>query len=120
MDACVSSGTYIRTLITDLGTSLGEYTVMTSLIRESIEGMSLKEAQSLEEIAQEPHWIDPLRILRPGLMTIEAEDPEKIRHGMTIDLPCAEDHVILTYEGTILAAYERREDHHYHCERGLL
>lgn len=120
MDASVSSGTYIRTLITDLGTSLGEYAIMTSLVRESIEGMALAEAQSLEEIEQEPHWIDPMRILRPGLKTLEAADPEKVKHGMTIDLPCNEEHVILTFEGTILAAYERRGDGHYHCERGLL
>lgn len=119
MDASVSSGTYIRTLISDLGALLGEYAIMTSLVRESIEGLSLQEAQTLEEIEKEPHWISPLRILHPSLHTFEILDPSKVKNGMTIDLPTEEEKVILTYKDEILAAYVRRSDCHYHCERGL-
>ena len=44
MDAVVSSGTYIRTLISDFGKQLSELAIMSSLIRTKIEHLSLEDA----------------------------------------------------------------------------
>ena len=47
-----SSGTYIRTLIDDIGRELGCGAVMTSLKRTSANGFSLSQAHTLEEIEE--------------------------------------------------------------------
>lgn len=45
-----SKGTYIRTIIDDLGTALGSFGVMTSLVRTSSQGFKLEDCMSLDEI----------------------------------------------------------------------
>ena len=46
----VSSGTYIRSLVRDIGRKLGVYATMTRLVRTKIEKYSINESVSLEEI----------------------------------------------------------------------
>lgn len=48
-----SKGTYIRSLIRDIGEKLGCGATMTSLIREATSGFSLNECVSLEELTEE-------------------------------------------------------------------
>lgn len=52
IDVFCSKGTYIRTLIDDLGKNLGCGAVMTSLVRTSAMGFSLEECVTLEELQQ--------------------------------------------------------------------
>lgn len=51
LDVKCSSGTYIRTLIDDLGQALGCGATMTQLVRTEVGNFTLKEAASLEELA---------------------------------------------------------------------
>lgn len=46
----VSSGTYIRSLVKDIGRKLGVYATMTKLVRTKIDKYSMDESVSLEEI----------------------------------------------------------------------
>ena len=46
----VSSGTYIRSLVKDIGRKLGVYATMTRLVRTKIDKYSMDESVSLEEI----------------------------------------------------------------------
>ena len=46
----VSSGTYIRSLVRDIGRKLGVYATMTRLVRTKIDKYSIDESVSLEEI----------------------------------------------------------------------
>jgi len=46
-----SKGTYIRTLIDDIGKELGTFAVMNNLVRLENEGFSIKESFSLEQVA---------------------------------------------------------------------
>ena len=46
----VSSGTYIRSLVRDIGRKLGVYATMTKLVRTKIDKYSIDESVSLEEI----------------------------------------------------------------------
>lgn len=52
IDVICSKGTYIRTLIDDLGRRLGCGAVMTALVRTSAMGFSLNECVTLEELQQ--------------------------------------------------------------------
>lgn len=122
MDATVSSGTYIRTLITDLGEAIGEYAAMSSLVRYGIEHLSLEDAVTLEQLEKEPLFLPPVRVLDPAIPLIELETKqvEDVIHGRAIHLACVEPLVILKQKDQVLAAYERRDDGRYHCQRGLL
>ena len=46
----VSSGTYIRSLVRDIGRKLGVYATMTRLVRTKIDNYSIDESVSLEEV----------------------------------------------------------------------
>ena len=120
LEATVSSGTYIRTLITDLAASAGEDAVMSALVRTGIEQLSLEEAVSLDALSLDhlPAF-DIARILDPELPLVEVQDPLPVYRGMTVALPRDDEIVILCYNKQILAAYERRDDGLYHCRRGL-
>lgn len=119
MDAVVSSGTYIRTLITDFCAAMSEYGVMTSLIRNGIEDVSLDEAVTLEDLREKITVTDPMRVLSPAYEITEAADVKYIMNGRSLKLDGHGSHVIFTADGEILAAYEKRNDGLYHCQRGL-
>lgn len=119
MDAEVSSGTYIRTLIQDFGKSLGELATMTSLVRYGIESIDLKEAVSFEELQQGKGMVSPLRVLNPEWKLIETDKEEDVRNGKRIYLEGKEEQVILTSNGIILAAYKREHGNQFKCVRGL-
>lgn len=119
MDAEVSSGTYIRTLIQDFGESMGELATMTSLVRYGIESIDLGEAVSFEELEQGKGMVSPLRVLNPEWKLIETDKEEDVRNGKRIQLNCKEDQVILTSKSIILAAYKREKGNQFKCVRGL-
>jgi len=48
----VSKGTYIRTLVDDIGKNLGTYATMTDLIREEVGEYNIKESFSLEQMTE--------------------------------------------------------------------
>ncbi len=120
MDAVVSSGTYIRTLIEDLGTLIGEYAAMSALQRVSIEGLSLSDANTFEQLETAPVFLEPIQALKPSLPLVSIQDPESVLHGRPLRLDREENEVIII-DGSkkILAAYQKRDDGLYHCERGL-
>lgn len=119
LSASVSSGTYIRTLIQDYAESLGEYAAMTQLTRTGIEGITLEEATDLEGLVEGKGMVSPMRVLNPEWKLIETDREEDVRNGKRIFLSCKEDHIILTHEGTVLAAYERENGKKFRCVRGL-
>lgn len=56
-----STGTYIRTLVDDIGKALGTGAVMTSLCRTRACGFSISECVSIEELREKP--LDELKLL---------------------------------------------------------
>lgn len=119
MDAEVSSGTYIRTLIKDYAASLHELGCMTSLVRTGIENLSLSEAAGFTELEEGKGFADPIQVIDPKWQIVECHQVKDILNGKRIVLKDVRDHVILVNAGKILAAYERNEDGLYHCVRGL-
>ncbi len=118
MDAVVSSGTYIRTLIEDYCKKMNELGYMNALIRSGIENLKLEDAVEIEEVSEEK-CIDPLKVFDPMWKIIETNQVEDIKNGKKIHLDLQEDKVIFVHENEILAAYELKNDRLYHCVRGL-
>lgn len=121
MDATVSSGTYIRTLIADYCASLGECGTMSALTRIGIEALSLENACTIEQLEQgECRFLDPLAVIDPSWKIVECRMPEMVMQGKHVYLNQeTSEHVIFVKGHELLAAYEKEEDGLYHCKRGL-
>ena len=119
MNAVVSSGTYIRTLITDFGKQLDELAIMSSLIRTKIEHLSLKDACTFEDLESGVSFLSPIQVIDPTYKIIETDRVVDIKNGKRIKLDIRDPQVIFTSNGELLAAYALQEDGLYHCLRGL-
>ena len=62
---------------------------------------------------------DPFEVLSPEYEVVESNDLKRISNGMRIRMDGHSDKVIFAHDGKILAAYEKRNDGLYHCQRGL-
>ncbi len=120
MDAIVSSGTYIRTLISDYAKKLGELGTMTKLERIGIENISIDEAATFDELEHGFGVIEPDKVIDPEWIRVDVPKYEKqIRDGKALSLDVDCNKVLLMANGSILAAYEKREDGLFHSKRGL-
>ena len=119
MDAVVSSGTYIRTLISDFGKQLNELAIMSSLIRTQIEHLSLEDACNFEDLEMGKGFLSPIQVIDPSYKFVETDQVANIKNGKRIKLDISDPQVIFTSNGELLAAYALQEDGLYHCLRGL-
>lgn len=119
MNAVVSSGTYIRTLIADFGKQLNELAIMSSLVRTKIEHLSLKDACTFEDLESGDSFLSPLQVIDPIYKIVETDQVVDIKNGKRIKLDIQDPQVIFTSNGELLAAYALQEDGLYHCLRGL-
>ena len=119
MDAVVSSGTYIRTLIADFGKQLNELAIMSSLVRTKIEHLSLEDACSFEDLESGKAFLSPIQVIDPIYKIVETDQVVDIKNGKRIKLDIQDPQVIFTSKGELLAAYALQEDGLYHCLRGL-
>ena len=119
MDACVSSGTYIRTLITDYAEQLGELALMTSLVRTGIDRLKLEEACTFADLGEGRGLISPLYVLDPSYERVPLMEEKKVRNGMKLSLGGYGDKIVFVDHEEPCAVYEKQEDGLYHCQRGL-
>jgi tRNA pseudouridine55 synthase len=112
--AC-SSGTYIRTLAADLGTTLGGCAHLETLRRTRVGSFTLDEAHSLAEIEADPAAcvLAPAIAMR-GLerVGVDEERARAVRHGATFTagaLPTVGEgpFAVVDPSGDLLAVYER-------------
>ena len=119
MDAVVSSGTYIRTLITDFCSEINEIGSMSLLERQAIENIRLEQAVRLDALTENEPGVSPADVIDPEWKLLEAEDEKMILNGRSVQLDSDDHKIMFTKEDRLLAAYERREDGLFHCVRGL-
>ena len=119
MEAVVSSGTYIRTLIVDFAKKLGELALMTSLKRVGIEHLSLKQSVPLADFNKTTKGIRLFDCVNPAYPLVEVKNPAPILQGKKIALDRNEEIVLLYHQQDILAAYQKENSGLYRCLRGL-
>ena len=119
MDTVVSSGTYIRTLITDYARKLNELGCMSALQRTGIDNLSLEQAMTFEQLETDPVFLRPEDVLNPDIRLIETDMPEYVRNGRDLKLDADSEYVGILSEGQLIAVYGKRVNGYYHCERGL-
>ena len=93
--AWVSSGTYVRTLVHDMGKILGPGAHLSALVRTAVREFKLDEAHSLDELERaavdgrlEEMLLHP-RLVLPEFPAVTASEESlaKIRHGSAVNLP---------------------------------
>lgn len=104
-DIDCSSGTYIRSIIHDLGQKLGCGATMIDLIRTKTSGLELANSQNLDEITTEnAKFIDPLKELSLKEIEISQEQLEKIKMGQYFIVQnFISETVKLSFEGKLVA-----------------
>ena len=111
--ALVSKGTYIRSLINDIGISLNTYATMTSLERIKQGNITIDETNTLEDIENNNFIIHKIEEVLPYKEIIVDDDLEKkISNGVKLDnIYEIEDKVIFkNKDNKLLGIYEKQED----------
>ncbi|MBS5832184.1 MAG: tRNA pseudouridine(55) synthase TruB [Lactobacillus jensenii] len=107
-----SKGTYVRSLVNDLGEKLGYPAVMTHLQRTSSSGFDLKQAIRLEELEKNPElavkYILPIDSFFADYETIDMSEEiwQKVKNGNAISLRNDAKKVALRYNKKVKAIYE--------------
>ena len=108
-----SSGTYVRTLAADLGTSLGGGAHLRRLRRTAVGSFSIAEAVGLDALGRE-HVLAPVEALRgyPDRRPSTPTWPPVVAHGAVLDNRWGGDGpwAVVDGAGGLLAVYELRPD----------
>ena len=111
-----STGTYIRSLASDLGTALGGCAHLAELRRLRVGSFTDAEATDLETIEATPntHVLTPAQAMRDlPAVTVDDDGARAVSHGSTsltlaMEAPETGMFAVFDEQGTLLAVYERR------------
>lgn len=107
-----SKGTYIRSIINDLGQNLEVGGVMTKLIRTKSGGMTEKNSINLEDLIENPQLIEknlisPENILPFECYNLNEKELEKVKNGNPIYAKCNDENIFVKYDEKIIAYGEK-------------
>lgn len=100
-----SKGTYIRSVVNDLGILLKSGAYMTGLIRTLSSGMRAETSIRLESLSSD-NIISPDDILKFPEILITPNDFEKVKNGNSIRTDCKSGLVFLKYNDNIISLAE--------------
>lgn len=108
-----SKGTYVRSLINDLGSKLKVPAVMKCLRRTSSSGFDISQSVKLSEITEDPKLVD--QIIQPidSFFTNYAQQDldeklwSKVKNGAAISLKTNANNVALRYNNKVKAIYQK-------------
>lgn len=104
----VSKGTYIRSLIRDIGESMGKLFTMQDLVRVREGVFTLDRCNTLEEIDEDKYNIISIEETLPyEVIEIDIKTLKKVKNGSVIDnVYNIENKVIFKYDNKVIAIYE--------------
>jgi len=107
----VSKGTYIRSLINDIGKSLETFATMTDLIRTKVDKYNLEDAYTLNDVENNNYKLLSIEeVLDYPIVEINDELYKKISNGVKISNNYKiNDKVILKYNDHLVAIYEEKD-----------
>jgi tRNA pseudouridine55 synthase len=109
----VSKGTYIRSLVRDIGVKLGCPATMSSLRRIRQGNFKIEDCYTIENIEHNKYELLKVNDVLPDMeqMIIDKEMEFKIRNGAFIDRTFTNDLVkIITSDGEMIAIYQTVDD----------
>ena len=118
--ASVSSGTYIRALVHELGGRTGFGAHVEELRRTALGEFGEQSSVPLDQLARQPNpaslYISPWELL-PEIpaATLDAEAAAKVANGRDVDLEITADRLrLFDPEGALMAVAERMANHWFH------
>lgn len=108
-----SKGTYVRSLVNDLGEKLGKPAVMTKLRRTASSGFSAEQAVKLSQIEENPELakelIQPIDQFFKDYETFDLSENEwqRVKNGASIQLKTDAKKVALRYNKKVKAIYKK-------------
>lgn len=104
----VSKGTYIRSLIRDIGDKLGTYATMTSLIRTRQGEFSLENSYSLEDIKNNNYNMITVEKIFEKYPRVLLDDKQykKISNGVILDNTYLSEYVLFYYNNRLISIYK--------------
>ena len=105
----VSKGTYIRSLIRDIGHELNNYATMTELKRTKQGNFNIEEAYTLEDINNNNYkLLNPIEVISMPKIKVNEQLAFKIKNGQVLDKFFNEDKVmIIDKNNNLLAIYKQ-------------
>ena len=103
----VSKGTYIRSLIRDIGSKLDTYATMASLERTKVGIFDIENSYTLEDIDNNNYKLLDIKDIL-DIDTIEADDNLlfKIKNGNILDMK-TDKYILFTYHNEKIAIYQK-------------
>ena len=108
----VSKGTYIRSLINDIGMSLETFATMTDLIRTKVDKYNLEDAYTLEDVEENNYKLLSIEeVLDYPKIELDDELYKKVSNGVKLSNDYnINDMVIFTYNNHLVAIYEEKDN----------
>lgn len=108
----VSKGTYIRSLIRDIGVSLGTYATMSALRRTKQGIFNIEDAYTLEDIENNNYKIlDAKDVLKLPKVIVDKNLEFKVKNGQVLTKFFEEDKaMIINQNNELLAIYQKKDD----------
>ncbi len=107
--AC-SKGTYIRSIINDIGQRLGVGAVMTSLVRSKSGGMSVENSVNVNDITNvdvaQKYLINLDKVFNFASVEIDDVELERVRNGNSIRRNISDGFAFIVYNSEIIAFAE--------------
>lgn len=110
-----SKGTYIRSIVNDLGLTLGSGAVMTGLIRTKSGMFELNDSVPLDAITDSAegikYLINPVKVLSYKCYRLSEFEFQKIKHGQSLEVKDFEDndYICLIYQNELCALSQKKE-----------
>lgn len=110
-----SKGTYIRSIINDLGNILETGGVMTGLVRTKSGGMNVENSTNLNNLTENPELIEKKLISPENMLPFECynlndTEFERVKNGNPIAAHCNKENLFLKYNSQIIAYGEKSEN----------
>lgn len=108
----VSKGTYIRSLIRDIGSSLNTYATMTSLIRTKQGKFSLEEASTINDIrSNNYHLLKIEDLLDVEIINCDYDLYHKVNNGVKLSKEYDKEYVLFKYNNEDICIYKKDEEY---------
>lgn len=107
----VSKGTYIRSLIRDIGHYLNTYATMISLIRTKQGPFKIENSYTLEDIKNNNYKLITIEEIFSSYPKIEVTEDmkKKIINGQELINIYNSNYILFTYQNNLIALYEKKE-----------
>ena len=107
----VSKGTYIRSLIRDIGYKLNTYATMTSLVRTKLGEYNIEDSYKIEDIKNNKYKLVSIEEIFKDKVRVDMDDIllKKVSNGVKLDNAYNSDIVLFYYQDKLICIYKEYE-----------